>query len=125
MSAPPSPSPSRPRPEAFLQSEILLRWGSHPRIRLWRQNSGLLWAPGTGGTLRRIRVAVPGAADITGLIAPCGQRLEIECKAATGRQKPEQIAFQNMVRALGGIYVLARVMADVDAVLLPILQATP
>lgn len=99
--------------EAAIQAKILLAFGATPHMRIWRQNSGLLYAPGPGGTVRRIRASVPGAADITGVRLPSGQRIEIEVKAALGRQNDDQKAFQKMIEAMGGKYILARSVEDV------------
>lgn len=38
----------------------------------------------------------------------------IEVKTKIGRQSPEQILFQKRLEALGGIYILARSVADVQ-----------
>lgn len=103
--------------ESRLVAAILLAWGAHPRVRLWRQNSGLLWAPDGNGGVRRVRAAVPGAPDLAGLLAPAGTYLGIECKTAVGRQSPEQRAFEAMLTKFGGIYILARSVSDVDAAL--------
>jgi hypothetical protein len=63
-----------------------------------------------------------GSADLIGLRAyragdPAGQFVAIEVKAHTGRQSPEQFAFQVMVETLGGVYILARSVEDVEEAL--------
>jgi 4-aminobutyrate aminotransferase-like enzyme len=81
-------------------------------MRLWRNNSGLLWAPGAGGTMRRVRASAEGAPDIIGLLRG-GRFLGIECKTEEGRQDPAQKMFQKMIESMGGLYILARSVEDV------------
>ena len=54
-----------------------------------------------------------GSADITGLLKN-GIRLEIEVKDSKGKQSPEQIEFERMIKQNNGIYILAR---DLDCVI--------
>jgi hypothetical protein len=98
--------------EAKIQSEILLAFGATPHMRIWRNNSGLLWAPGPGGTMRRVRASAEGAPDIIGLLRG-GLFIGIECKAEHGRQSPQQLAFQKMIGKMGGLYMIARSVEDV------------
>jgi hypothetical protein len=100
--------------EAHLVHDILKAWGAHPRLRIARINIGKAFPPNSD---RLVTFGVPGTADICGLIAPSGRFLAIECKSAVGRQRPEQETFQRVVEAMGGLYVLARSVDDVDAVL--------
>jgi hypothetical protein len=93
--------------EKAIQNDILRAFGTLPAIRLWRANVGVARV----GT-RVIRFGIPGQADLTGIL-PDGRRLEIEVKSATGRQTPEQLAFQNMIERFNGIYILARSTNDV------------
>lgn len=99
--------------EARAQHEILAAWGAHPRVRIHRNNTGLFFTR----TGRGVRAGVVGAPDIEGIIAPYGRYIGIEVKSPTGRQRPEQVAYQRMTEAMGGIYILARSVADVDAAL--------
>jgi hypothetical protein len=99
--------------ESDLVQAILLTFGARPDCRIWRANTGAM----RDASGRVIRFGVPGQADISGLLAPTGQRLEIECKSRTGRQSPEQVAWQAMIERHGGIYILARSLDDVRAVL--------
>jgi hypothetical protein len=93
--------------EAEIQAEILLALGSRPDIRLWRSNAGM--AVPLGGS-RPVRYGVNGQADISGImrVGGVGVRLEVEVKAAAGRQSEDQRRFQAMIEAMGGIYILAR-----------------
>ena len=99
--------------EAQIQAKILLAFGATPHMRIWRNNSGLLWAPGPGGTMRRVRASAEGAPDIIGLLRG-GLFLGIEVKAERGRQDPAQVAFQKMIETMGGLYILARSVEDVE-----------
>ena len=107
--------------EAQLLHDVLKAWGAHPRLRIWRVNTGVGWFA-NGAPARKadpgaycVRFGVPGQADVSGLILPDGQRLEIETKARNGRQSDEQKRWQRIIESFGGIYVLARSVADVDA----------
>lgn len=101
-----------PKTESWVVYDVLRLWGHHPRLRLWRQN--------TGGALlkgRLVTFGTPGCADILGIIAPTGRFLAIECKTTTGKQSEDQKSFQRMVEAMGGLYVLARSVGDIDRAL--------
>lgn len=95
--------------EADIQQAILIEFGSRPGLRIWRSNAGA--ARTRTGAL--VRFGVPGQADLSGIIAPHGRRLEIEVKSATGRQSDQQRKFQEMIESMGGIYILARSLEDV------------
>lgn len=93
-------------------------------MRIWRANCGTARDTVTG---RVVRFGVPGQADLSGIwYAPItcrecgcqrytGVRLEIEVKAALGRQTPAQKRFQRVIERMGGVYVLARSVGDVEA----------
>ena len=98
--------------EAWIQHEILKAWGCHPRLRAWRQNTGVAQFGD-----RAVRFGVPGCADILGLIAPSGRMLAIEVKSESGKQSDAQKRFQGMIQGFGGLYVLARSLEDVDRAL--------
>lgn len=98
--------------EAQIQHAILAAWGSHPRIRIARINTGVArFGP------RTVRFNPPGTADIVGLIAPSGRMLMIEVKAARGQQRDAQAAMERVVTAFGGLYILARDLDTVDRAL--------
>lgn len=84
---------------------ILVALSQDPNIRLWRQNVGLV-KKADGGMFR----AGPpkGAADLSGIVAPSGRRLEIEVKGSGDKMRPEQTAWGIFVRKMGGLYVLAQ-----------------
>lgn len=98
--------------ERDLVHDILEKWGAHPRLRLARVNVGAVKVRD-----RLVRFGVPGCADICGVLGPGGRFVAIECKSATGRQRPEQQSFERVIRSLGGVYILARSLADVDRAL--------
>ena len=103
-------SASAPSPrlsERAIQNDILRAFGTRPGLRIWRQNCGVARIGE-----RVVRFGVPGQADLTGIL-PDGRRLEIEVKSPTGRQTPQQAAFQNMIEKFHGIYILARSTHDV------------
>ena len=93
--------------ERQIMNAILREFGTKPGLRIWRQNTG---AARIGRRL--VRFGVPGQADLTGIL-PGGRRVEIETKSPTGRQTPDQRAFQTMIERFGGLYVLARSVEDV------------
>lgn len=98
--------------EAQIQFEILSAWGASPHLRIWRQNTGVAQMAG-----RSVRFGTPGTPDILGLMLPHGRMLGIECKSARGRQSEEQRSFERMMKAFGGLYVLARDLETVDRAL--------
>lgn len=107
--------------ERDAQFEILQAWGSHPRLRIARVNTGVGWFNDDGPCRKTDRGARPvrfnprGTADIVGLIAPEGRLLMIECKSLKGKQNDDQRTMERVVKAFGGVYVVARCLGDVDA----------
>ena len=57
-----------------------------------------------------------GSADILGCL-PDGRFLAVECKSPTGRLTPEQSAFLERIRGLGGVAIVARSDRELDAAL--------
>ena len=94
--------------EAVLQRLILGRL-QHAGIFAWRANTG---AAQRGDQV--IRFGHRGQSDILGALPPAGRMLAIEVKSETGRQRPDQQLFGERVRAMGGLYVLARSLDDVS-----------
>lgn len=99
--------------ESDLVASILNTFGSRQGVRLWRAN--VLVARDRKGQV--VRAGIKGQADISGVLAPTGRRIEIECKSASGQQTKEQVRWQRMIEAHGGIYILARSLEDVEAAL--------
>jgi hypothetical protein len=93
--------------ERSIQNAILRAYATRADMRIWRQNTG---AATFGG--QTVRFGIPGQADLTGLLSD-GRRLEIEVKSPIGRQSPEQQQYQRIIERFGGVYILARSVADV------------
>ena len=94
-----------------LVNDALVYLCSHPRykIRAWKQIVGTFeteWGS-------KVKVGVPGMADIGGIIYP-GKILQVECKVLRDKQRERQIAWEAMIHELGGIYILARSIEDVE-----------
>jgi hypothetical protein len=112
--------------EKDLQKEILRKYGALTWLRLWRNNTGVAVGMSIIAQYKRMgyipdnipvtRYGTPGAPDIMGIIKG-GQFLGIEVKSLTGQQSEEQKAWQRMIESLGGIYILARKVEDVDNIL--------
>jgi hypothetical protein len=98
--------------EAHVLHSILHAWGNHPALRIARINTGAAYPP---GSKRLVRFGLPGTADIVGILAPHGRLLMIEAKTSTGKQRKAQAIMQRVVTQFGGLYCLARSLADVDA----------
>jgi hypothetical protein len=78
----------------------------------WRENSGLTVFGATGTHSRRVvRGAPKGTPDIF-VILPGGRLGGIECKTATGRQNPNQKAWQKKAELLGVRYGIARTVSE-------------
>ena len=103
--------------EAALQREILRRFGCRPDVRLWRANAGRALVPTANGGLRPIQVNLPGCPDLIGFLAPSGRFLGIEVKAPGGTLRESQLAFAEVLRRMGGIYIVARSVEDVERLL--------
>lgn len=57
-------------------------------------------------------MGITGAADLTGIVAPLGKRIEIELKSRTAKLTEDQKLFGEAIVAMGGIYVLYRCETD-------------
>jgi len=97
--------------EAVLQQEIRLALGLRDDIMMFRINVGV-FRPLEGDQRRVIRSAPEGTPDLLGVMSP-GRAFAIEVKAPKGRQREAQAAWQGAWEKRGGIYVLARSLADV------------
>lgn len=73
-------------------------------VTLWRQPAGKVRTD--RGTW--VECAPVGAADLTGVVAPEGWRLELEVKAAKTRETPEQVRWRERMTALGCIALTLR-----------------
>lgn len=90
--------------EVTFMRSLLTSLGYLRGIRVWRQNSGNVRVADSD---RHFVGAPRGAADISGIIAPNGLRLEIECKKFA-RSKPSsaQRQWQKLITDYGGLYIL-------------------
>jgi len=97
-----------------LVQDILITLSQLSHVRIWANSTGI------GRALtddeRVIKFGLKGSADIIGIIGdeknPLGRFLAIEVKTGTGKQRPEQKAFQKMILSRGGLYILARSVKD-------------
>lgn len=101
--------------EGDIVRDIIAAYEGHPRIKLWRQNTGAI----RRGS-RFIRFGTVGSADITGIMDG-GRRVEVECKKLGNKTHKDRIKAQadygDMIRKHGGVYILAFSVDDVKAVL--------
>jgi len=90
-----------------LIKDILATFSSGPNLRLWKNSTG------SGKVNNRfLRWGLKGSADIIG-VGLGGRFIGIEVKTGQSPQKEQQRNFQNMVIAMGGIYIVARSIDDV------------
>jgi hypothetical protein len=111
--------------ETEIQQRIRLALGTHPHIRLFRNQVGQLPDPRTG---RPVQFGLArGSADLIGwrtvTITPdmVGQQLavftSIEVKTPTGRLAPLQANWLDAVQNAGGIAGVARSVCDANEIL--------
>ncbi len=124
--------------ENSVLAAIRLAIGSRPDVLAVRIATGMFLLPDGSG--RRIRSAPDGTPDLLctwrreitvhKIMNPdgfnpherkemhvIGQTVYIETKSDRGRLRPEQIAFRAMAESMGAIYILARSVEDVEAVI--------
>ena len=75
-----------------------------PGSKVWRINV----TAGVAQSGRFVRSGPPGMADISGILAPSGRRIECEVKISKDRVSAQQAAFLKMITDSGGIAVVAR-----------------
>jgi hypothetical protein len=103
--------------------------------RLLRVNAGLAWQ----GTVvertprrlvllepRPVKIGVPGVSDLIGwtTVSAVAVFTAIECKSARGRLTPEQSAFLDVVRSMGGRAGVARSVDDARDIIAGVTQFT-
>lgn len=123
------------RSETEIQSAILEYLAICPGVVAWRNNSRVVNMPGKGGKMRPVRFGgLAGASDILGWVdfcrypnadgaspVPCQgsgayhvpRFLSIEVKRPGKKPTPVQATFLEMVRAAGGLAVVATCVDDV------------
>lgn len=102
------------------QNPALLAVGARPDVLVWRQQSGVFRS--YNDPQRVVRIGVPGIADSLAVVAvtitpdmvgkTIGVAVAPEFKTTTGKQRPEQAAWEQAFRKRGGIYRLIRSAAD-------------
>lgn len=97
-----------------LVNDILREYGALPGVRIWKNSTGT--ARSHDGQ-RVISFGLKGSADIMGIIAPAGRFLAIEVKTGSAKQNKNQLAFARMIEKMGGIYVVARSLSDLQFLL--------
>lgn len=89
------------------------------RVWCWRVNAGLtVFGAATGSARRVVNGAPKGTPDIIGVVPGSRGRLfGIECKSPTGKQNPNQKAWEQKATNHGVRYGLARSVSDAVALL--------
>ncbi len=101
------------RPEAAALIEVLRALRNHPQVA-WcqRMNSGAFTTPEG----QFVRFGWPGCSDVIGQMRD-GRLLAVEVKSPTGRLRPEQQQFLDLVNQAGGLAFVARNCAHVHRAL--------
>lgn len=98
--------------EADIQQSIRLALGLEQGLVLWRNNVGAAFH---AETKRPVQYGVggTGGSDLIGLLN--GRFIALEIKSSTGRVRPEQADFINLVRATGGFAAIVRSVEEARA----------
>lgn len=92
-----------------LTASLLCEIPKHfPGARVWRNNRVKAMVTGRNGKPRMINAGIDGQGDITGIMPPYGQRIEIEVKIGADKQSEAQKNFEAMCHATGAAYIVAR-----------------
>ena len=100
-------------PEATLQKACLDLLTLHG-VWHYRNNTGAVAATHKGKS-RFVRFGAKGAPDIVCVIH--GRYVGLELKAPGRKQTPDQIAFERSLTAAGGVYLVVRDVAELNAYL--------
>lgn len=96
------------REQPFMKA-LMIALGNRKDMRIHRQNTGGVDVYKHGQCVGHFEAGPPpGAADISGIVAPQGWRIEIETKAEDTETRPSQDSWRDMIRRMGGIYVRVR-----------------
>lgn len=98
-------------PEQVLQQAILVKWGKHPRLRLFRRNVGAM----RDDSGRLVRFGIPGQSDLHGWLAPAGRAIELEIKTPSGRVSEPQQNWIDTALEFGVAAAVIRSMSEADA----------
>ena len=102
---------AKPQKESLVVQGILQWAGYKPGLLLWKSRGGTVQLR-TGNW---VNFGPKGLPDLVGMYR--GRFIGCECKTAKGKQSDVQKEFQEKVEKHGGIYVLARAVADLEAAL--------
>ena len=112
--------------ETLIQQQIRLALGKFGWVRMFRNNSGKLPDPRTGRWVE-FGVGNPGGGDLIGWrtvkITPemVGQKVaqfvSLEVKTPTGRVRPEQERWRQVVAEAGGVAAVVRSVEDAERAL--------
>lgn len=100
--------------EKTFMDYLMIELCTIPGVRVWRQNTGSVtfMDPQT----KKVRVfssGVPnGAADLSGIYQPTGQRVEVETKAVVGRYAEDQKLWREFIKESNGLYLIARLQKN-------------
>lgn len=97
--------------ESQIQYAIRLALGGHPRLVLWRNNTGVAQHRNASGK-QAVRYGLcVGSSDLIGIVTMpdgTGRFVALECKAARGAPTAEQVLFLELVRKRGGFAAIVR-----------------
>lgn len=87
-------------------------------VRLWRQPAGKIMAAHRGSRGEyvpdgAIECAPVGAADLSGIVAPTGVRLEVELKGARTKTTDDQVRWRESMRDRGAVALQLRYEAQI------------
>jgi len=112
--------------ETAIQQHIRLALGKLRHVRMFRNNCGKLPDPRTGRWIE-FGVGNPGGGDLLGwrtvTVTPemVGQKVaqfvSLEVKTATGRVRPEQERWRQVVQQAGGVAAVVRSVEDAERAL--------
>jgi hypothetical protein len=99
--------------EGAIQDAIRLALASEPGLVLWRNNCGVAEHYGKRGVTHTRYGLAPGSADLVGILD--GRFFALEVKTPTGRLRPDQKLWMELVRRTGGFAAVARSVDEARA----------
>ncbi len=107
--------------EGAVQAQVLAYLTRRGDMELWRQNTG-----GMKTATGFVKFGVKGAADIFCILAPSGRFVGVECKRPIGGVLSDaQKAWGAKIERAGGLYIVAKSVAEVIAALPPVTYQIP